>query len=149
GLRPRVGGADRIALVLRPRRAQLGEQLATPGVAQLLAQLAIAARLRLLPEHDDLGLERILDRRGGRCVFGHPRAGKNHTTALPSALALALALAQMNLTALLVLLTGVAGSGAVWAWQQRDRRTRFVRNFERDARACEDDLHVAAGLALH
>ena len=77
GLRPRIGGADRIALVLRPRRAQLGEQLAASGIAQLLAQRREAPRLRLLAEHDDLRLERV-DFAGDGCVetrvFRHPAA---------------------------------------------------------------------------
>ena len=68
GLRPRVGGADRIALVRGPRRAHVGEQLAAPGVAQLLAQLGKALGLRLLPEHHDPRLERI-DRMGLQCVL--------------------------------------------------------------------------------
>ena len=74
GLGPRVGRADRIALVLRPRRAQLGEQLAAAGVAQLLAQLREAAGLRLLAEDHDPRLERI-DSLVRQRVVGHPRAG--------------------------------------------------------------------------
>ena len=74
GLRPRVGRAHRIALVLRPRRAQLGEQLPAPRVAQLLAQLGEALRLRLLPEDPHPLLERV-DRCMRRRVVRHPQAG--------------------------------------------------------------------------
>ena len=71
GLRPRVRRADRIALVLGPGRAQLGEQLAAAGIAQLLAQLREAPGLRLLAEHHDPRLERV-DRHRWSGVVGHP-----------------------------------------------------------------------------
>ena len=70
GLGPRVCGADRIALVLRVGRAQLGEQLAAAGGAKLVTKLVEALGLRLLPEHDDPGFERI-DLRVWHRVFGH------------------------------------------------------------------------------
>ena len=72
GLAPRVGGAHRIALVLGPGRAQLGEQLAASGIAKLLAKGREPLGLGLLPEDDNLRLQRI-DLASGQRVVGHPR----------------------------------------------------------------------------
>src|SRR5262245_30703357 len=69
-----------ISLVLSPCRAQLCEQLATTCVAKLLTQGCEVPGLRMLPEHQDLRLQRI-DRRRWLCretVFGHPRPRQYH-----------------------------------------------------------------------